>query len=61
MSGLTCRDFVDSVTSFLDDALGPQAKAEFVGHLSNCPGCGRYFGQMQFVMRSLRGGAVGSA
>jgi anti-sigma factor RsiW len=61
MSGLSCRDFVESITSFLDDALAPQAEAEFAEHLSHCPGCRRYFGQMQYVMRSLRGAASGPA
>ncbi|MGH3456258.1 MAG: anti-sigma factor family protein [Nocardioidaceae bacterium] len=61
MSTLTCRDFVESVTSYLDQALAPQAEAEFVDHLSNCPGCGRYFRQLEYVMRSLRGAAVGPA
>jgi predicted anti-sigma-YlaC factor YlaD len=61
MNALTCRDFVESVTSYLDKALATSAEAEFVEHLSNCPGCGRYFRQLQYVMRTLRGGAAGPA
>jgi hypothetical protein len=61
MSALTCRDFVESVTSYFDQALPPQAEAAFVNHLSSCPGCGRYFRQLEYVMWSLRGVAAGPA
>ena len=59
MSGMTCREFVELVTSHLDGALPPRTEAAFVDHLGGCPGCARYFGQMTQVIRSLRGGAVG--
>jgi hypothetical protein len=61
MSGLTCQEFVELVTSHLDMALAPRTEAEFVDHLARCPGCSRYFEQMTQVIRSLRGGAGGPA
>lgn len=59
MSGLTCREFVELITSHLDEALAPRTDAAFVDHLAGCPGCGRYFEQMSQVIQSLRGGVVG--
>jgi predicted anti-sigma-YlaC factor YlaD len=60
MSGLTCREFVELVTSHLDEALDPRTESAFVDHLAGCPGCGRYLEQMAQVIRSLRG-VVGPA
>lgn len=60
MSGLTCREFVEQVTDFIDQALAPPAEAEFVDHLAGCPGCGRYFEQMMQIVHTLRDGTFGS-
>jgi hypothetical protein len=53
MTGLTCREFVEQITDFLDLALAPPAEAAFVDHLAGCPGCGRYFEQMVQVIGTI--------
>ena len=60
MSGLTCRELVEQVTDFLDEALDQKAEAAVASHLAGCPGCGRYVEQLAQVRRMLRGaGAAG--
>jgi predicted anti-sigma-YlaC factor YlaD len=50
---MTCREFVELVTEYLDRALAPGETARFEEHLAECPFCGRYFQQMQLTIRVL--------
>jgi anti-sigma factor RsiW len=54
MTDIRCRDFVEQVTSFLDDGLDPAAATRFRKHLRLCPGCEHYLDQMRAVVRALR-------
>jgi predicted anti-sigma-YlaC factor YlaD len=46
-SSLTCKELVELVTEYLEDALPPTAKAEVEAHLRGCEGCRRYLDQMR--------------
>jgi MFS family permease len=53
VSDLTCAEFVELVTAFLDEALDPITERRLVDHLPNCVGCSRYLDQVQQTIRSL--------
>lgn len=53
MSDLDCKEFVELVTSFLDDALEPESRRRFVDHLAGCDGCDRYLDQVRQTIRVL--------
>jgi anti-sigma factor RsiW len=53
MSSLTCREFVEMVTAFLDSALDQQAVRRFVAHIPTCEGCGRYLDHVRQTIRAL--------
>ncbi len=44
---LTCQEFVELVTEYLDGALGPVDRERFEAHLAQCPGCDMYVDQMR--------------
>jgi hypothetical protein len=52
--GLSCRDVVELVSDYLEDALDPQVRASVEAHLSVCPGCLEYLSQMRVTVGSLR-------
>ena len=54
MSRLTCREFVDMVTAFLDSALDAETERRFVTHIPTCAGCERYLDQVRQTIRVLR-------
>jgi len=48
MSGeMSCRDLVELVTAYLEDALVPDERAAFEAHLAICPGCVDYLDQIR--------------
>ena len=47
MADLTCQDFVELVTDYLDGALDEDATNLFEHHLALCPGCETYLEQMK--------------
>ncbi|MBD0293086.1 MAG: MFS transporter [Jiangellaceae bacterium] len=53
VSDLSCAEFVELVTAFLDGALDPISERRLVDHLPNCVGCSRYLDQIQQTIRSL--------
>ena len=53
MSDLDCKEFVELVTSFLDDALEPESRRRVADHLAECDGCGRYLDQVRQTIRVL--------
>ncbi len=44
---LTCREFVELVTEYLEGALPPEEQQRFEEHLRLCPGCETYLAQMR--------------
>jgi MFS family permease len=51
---LACKQLVELVADYLDDALSPEMRARFEEHLAGCDGCTTYLGQTQRVMAELR-------
>src|SRR4051812_45684181 len=52
--GLTCRELVELVTDYLEDALGAGDRARFEAHLRACEGCSAYLGQMRSTIWATR-------
>jgi len=44
---LSCRELVELVTDYLEDALPPAQRIRFEEHLIACPGCQTYLEQMR--------------
>ena len=47
MAELTCQDFVELVTEYLEGALDEDTARRFEEHLAFCPGCETYLSQMK--------------
>lgn len=50
---MTCEEFVELVTAFLEGTLGEAAERAFVAHLAECPGCERYLDQFRTTIGRL--------
>ncbi len=50
-SEITCREVVEIVTAYLDDALAPADRARFEEHVAGCDGCTNSLGQMRETIR----------
>ena len=50
---MTCAEFVELVTAFLDGALDEMTERAFVEHLAECPGCERYLDQFRLTIAEL--------
>jgi anti-sigma factor RsiW len=50
---LTCEEFVELVTAFLDHALDERTEQRFIEHLADCPGCDIYFAQFRGTIEVL--------
>jgi anti-sigma factor RsiW len=50
---MSCRELVELVTDYLEDALDPVTRERFEEHLQDCEGCGAYVEQMRTTMRLL--------
>lgn len=50
---MTCEEFVELVTAFLEGALDEAAERAFVEHLAECPGCERYLDQFRATIAEL--------
>jgi anti-sigma factor RsiW len=48
---LSCREVVELVTAYLDNALPPSEHERFERHLSVCPGCVTYVDQIRETVR----------
>jgi len=42
MTTLTCRDFIEFLSAYLDDELLPAERTTFEAHLAECPDCVSY-------------------
>ena len=51
---LACKQLVELVADYLDDALSPEMRARFEEHLAGCNGCTTYLGQTRRVMAELQ-------
>lgn len=49
---IVCREAVELVTAYLDDALEPAPRAALERHLAGCPHCEEYFAQIRLVRRT---------
>jgi anti-sigma factor RsiW len=48
---LTCRELVELVTDYLEDALDRRARARFERHISGCDYCTEYIAQIRETVR----------
>jgi len=51
---LACKDIVELVTAYLEDALAPADRERFEEHLVFCDGCDRYLEQMRVTIGATR-------
>lgn len=61
---LTCRELVELVTAYFEDALSATDRARFEHHLSGCDGCTAYLEEMRETIKltgELRESAVSPA
>lgn len=47
MQELTCKELVELVTAYFEDALSANERLRFERHVSVCPGCSAYVEQMR--------------
>lgn len=50
---LTCQEFVEMVTAFLEDALPDADRARVEAHLAACDGCEQYLAQIEETIAAL--------
>jgi anti-sigma factor RsiW len=50
---IVCRELVELVTPYLDDALPPAERALVDQHLASCDGCQAYVQQMRLTIRAI--------
>ena len=50
---MTCRELVELVTAWLDDALPATERVRFDAHLADCPYCRVYLEQLRQTTRLL--------
>jgi anti-sigma factor RsiW len=50
---MTCTDFVELATEYLDGALDPEMARRFAAHPGECPGCAVYLDQLRDVIALL--------
>lgn len=50
---MTCAEFVELVTAYLEGTLSAQDRAAFDEHLALCPGCDRYLAQFRATIDLL--------
>jgi len=49
---LECRELVELVTDYLEDALAPDERVRFELHLAVCDGCTAYLRQLRATLRA---------
>ena len=50
---MTCQEFVELVTAYLEGALAESERASFDEHMSLCPGCEDYLAQFRQTIELL--------
>lgn len=51
---ITCKEVVELVTDYLEQALLPEVQTRFEAHVADCPGCDTYIAQVQKTITMLR-------
>jgi anti-sigma factor RsiW len=54
VGGLSCGQVLERLSDYLDDDLGPDARAAVEEHLRGCDGCARFGGEFRATVRALR-------
>jgi anti-sigma factor RsiW len=54
VGGLSCGEVLDRLSEYLDDELGPDARAAVEVHLRGCDGCARFGGELRATVGALR-------
>jgi anti-sigma factor RsiW len=49
-----CRELVEAVTAYFDNALVPEARAAFEAHVRHCGKCRTFVEQMRRTVEALR-------
>ena len=49
---LTCREFVELVTEYLEGTMPAEERARFDAHMAVCPGCQDYLDQMRQTIQA---------
>jgi anti-sigma factor RsiW len=52
-SELTCKEFVEVVSDYLDGDLSPDERGRIDAHLATCRGCRAYLQQMRLTVRLI--------
>jgi anti-sigma factor RsiW len=50
---MTCEEFVELVTAYLDGTLPVEERRAFDEHMALCPGCDRYLAQFEKTIELL--------
>ncbi len=50
---MTCREFVEIVTEYLEGAFSEERRAELDAHIHECGGCSAYLAQMRQTVTAL--------
>ena len=50
---LSCQEFVELVTDYLEGSLSAHDRRRFDEHLGECPGCFHYVEQMRQTIRAM--------
>ena len=50
---ITCQEFVEMVTDYLEHVLLPEMRAQFEKHAGDCPGCETYLDQIRQTIGML--------
>jgi len=50
---LSCRELVELVTDYFEDALPPAERARFEAHVAACGGCTRYVEQLRATIAAV--------
>lgn len=51
---ITCQEFVEMVTDYLENVLLPETRRQFEEHAELCPGCETYLEQIQQTIVMMR-------
>ena len=52
-AGVTCREFVELVTEYLDGAMSPGDRIRFQAHIDHCDECREYLAQFRVTIAAV--------
>jgi anti-sigma factor RsiW len=53
LEAMTCRELVEKITDYLEEALSEPNRLGFEAHLADCPYCRLYIEQMRLTIAAL--------